>query len=100
MACQLREVRKVVSTLANVKLQVLPFSAGAHQLLGGSAAILQFGGTADPDVLYTEGFASGYEDRPAVVDQFRARLEGLGESALDEQGSIDMIDRILKDYDA
>jgi hypothetical protein len=96
MTGQLRRIREVAAGLTNVTVQVLPFSAGAHQLLGGPAAILEFSGTADPDVLFMEGFCAGYQDRPSAVERFRAAFDGLSERALDERRSIDMIDSMLR----
>jgi uncharacterized protein DUF5753/helix-turn-helix protein len=96
MTGQLRRIRDIAAELTNVTVQILPFSAGAHQLSGGPAAILQFSGTADPDVLFMEGFTADYEDRPAAVSRFRAAFDELSETALDHRRSIDMIDNMLR----
>jgi hypothetical protein len=92
---QLRRLKDAAG-LPNVTMRVLPFAAGVHQFLGGSAAILVFGGTADPDVAFLEGLASEYEDRPVEVACLRAGFDRLSEMALDERGSIDMIDSMLR----
>jgi transcriptional regulator with XRE-family HTH domain len=96
MADQLRHVRDAATVLPNVTVQILPFAAGAHQLLGGPATLLEFGTAADRDVLYLEGFTDNFEHRPAAVTRFRAAFDLLSERALDERTSIDLIDRMIK----
>jgi transcriptional regulator with XRE-family HTH domain len=98
MAAQLRRVRDAAVNLPNVTLQVLPFAAGAHQFLGGAAAILEFGGVADADVVYLEGFTDDYEDRPVEVARFRAGFDRLSEKALDEYRSIDVIEGVISGW--
>jgi len=87
-------VRPAAADLPNVTVRVLPFAAGEHRFLGGSAAILEFGAAADP-VVYMEGFAEEYEDRPAAVALFREAFDHLSEMALDERRSLDLIDSLL-----
>jgi transcriptional regulator with XRE-family HTH domain len=94
MAAQLRRVRDAAADLPNVTVRVLPFTAGAHRFLGGSAAILEFGAAADP-VVFMEGFANEYEDRPAAVALFREAFDQLAEMALDEHRSLNLIDSLL-----
>jgi hypothetical protein len=43
-----------LTKLPGVKIQVLPFSAGAHPGLAGSFTVLEFADPADPSLLYLE----------------------------------------------
>jgi len=95
MTGQLAHLRDAAG-LSNVSVRILPAAAGLHQLVRGSAAILQFGGTDARDVIYLESFTDSYDDRPAVVARFRAAFEELSERALGERESIDLIERLLE----
>jgi transcriptional regulator with XRE-family HTH domain len=85
-----------VSQLPNVMLQVLPFEAGAHQFLGGSAALLEFQETTHLDVVYLEGLAGDlYEEQPHEVAQYRQEFDRLSAKALDRRDTIKMIEGLL-----
>jgi len=75
-------------------VRILPYAAGAHQFLPGPVAILEFGGTADPDVVFREGPPEEVEDRPPVVARVREAFDRLSALALDERTSIGMIERM------
>ena len=65
MAEQLRHLIETAQ-LPNVMLRVLPFSAGEHPFLGGSATLLEFSETTHQDVVYLEGIAGDYyEEQPS-----------------------------------
>ena len=85
--------------LPNVNLQILPFEAGEHSYLGGSAALLEFPEIAHLDVVYLEGLAGDYyEEQPTEVGRYRQEFEWLSERALDQNSSTDMIKRLLDGY--
>jgi transcriptional regulator with XRE-family HTH domain len=82
--------------LPNVTLQILPFDAGEHSFLGGSAALLEFRETTHLDVLYLEGLAGDYyEEQPLEVARYRNELERLSSMALDQRMSVKMIENML-----
>jgi transcriptional regulator with XRE-family HTH domain len=82
--------------LPNVTLQILPFDAGEHPFLGGSAALLEFSETTHSDVLYVEGLAGDYyEEQPLEVARYRNELERLSSMALDRRMSVKMIENVL-----
>jgi transcriptional regulator with XRE-family HTH domain len=82
--------------LPNVTLQILPFDAGEHSFLGGSAALLEFRETTHLDVLYLEGLAGDYyEEQPLEVARYRNELERLSSMALDRRMSVKMIENML-----
>jgi transcriptional regulator with XRE-family HTH domain len=82
--------------LPNVTLRVLPFDAGEHPFLGGSAALLEFRETTHLDVVYLEGLAGDfYEEQPSEVARYREELERLGAKALDPRMSVKLIESLL-----
>ena len=82
--------------LPNVTLQILPFDAGEHPFLGGSAALLEFPETTHLDVVYLEGLAGDYyEEQPSEVARYREEFERLSAKALDHRMTIKMIESLL-----
>jgi hypothetical protein len=85
-----------VAQLPNVTLQILPFSAGEHTFMGGSAALLEFRETTHLDVVYLEGLAGDfYEEQPSEVARYREEFERLSGMALDRRMTIKMIESLL-----
>ncbi|MCA2218309.1 helix-turn-helix domain-containing protein [Jidongwangia harbinensis] len=85
-----------VAQLPNVVLQILPYDAGEHQFLGGSAAILEFRETTHLDVVYLEGLAGDYyEEQPSEVARYREEFSRLSARALDPTSSIKIIQGLL-----
>lgn len=92
---QLEHLREA-SRLPNVTLQVLPFKAGPHALLGTSVTILWL-----PDgkaVAYTEDAHSGklIEDA-SEVEKLRLSYDLLRDLALSPRDSVAFIERLLKE---
>jgi transcriptional regulator with XRE-family HTH domain len=86
-----------MTQLPNVTLRVLPFDAGEHQFLGGSAALLEFRETTHLDVVYLEGLAGDfYEEQPTEVARYREELERLSARALDPRMSVKLIESLLQ----
>ncbi|GGQ73976.1 helix-turn-helix domain-containing protein [Couchioplanes azureus] len=86
-----------VAKLPNVTLQILPFDAGEHPFLGGSAALLEFRGTTHLDVVYLEGLAGDlYEEQHSEVARYRAEFEALSARALDPRLTLKMIESLLR----
>ncbi|MBT2364752.1 helix-turn-helix domain-containing protein [Streptomyces sp. ISL-10] len=84
------------ATKPNVTVQVLPFAAGAHDMLGGSLTVLTLpNGT---EVAYTEGAHHGqlFED-PAEVEHLALAYDRLGAAALPPFMSLDMIRSAMED---
>jgi len=83
--------------LPNVTLKILPFDAGEHPFLGGSAALLEFRETTHLDVVYLEGLAGDYyEEQPLEVARYRDEFERLSAKALDGRMSVKMIEGLLR----
>ena len=85
--------------LANVTIQILPFTAGEHVFLGGSAALLEFPERAHSDVVYLEGLAGDYyEEQPQEVARYRDEFERLASNALDAEASAALIQKLRNGY--
>ncbi|MFE1785223.1 helix-turn-helix domain-containing protein [Streptomyces sp. NPDC059506] len=80
-----------------VTIQVLPFSAGLHDLVGGSLSLLW-----QPDgscVVYMEGNAFGeLIEEPAEVGRFRLSYDRVRDLALPPSESVAFIERLLEEY--
>src|SRR4051794_23130584 len=88
-----------VGDFSNVTLQILPFTAGEHVFLGGSAALLEFPERAHSDVVYLEGLAGDYyEEQPQEVERYRQEFERLADNALPADATAAMIKRLRDDY--
>ncbi|WP_240135992.1 helix-turn-helix domain-containing protein [Streptomyces sp. MUM 178J] len=83
---------------ADSKVQVMPFRAGLHPLMGGALTLLTL-----PDgstVAYEEGISAGhlYEDREAVK-RWRRQYELLRAKALPPAESAELIRQAMEDYE-
>jgi transcriptional regulator with XRE-family HTH domain len=79
-----------------VKVQVLPFEAGAHTGLMGSFAHLRF--KSDPDIIYTEDFVQGHMTaNPEAVREGSVRYDQLQAAALSVEDSARLIARVLEE---
>jgi hypothetical protein len=88
-----------VGESSNVTIQILPFTAGEHVFLGGSAALLEFPERAHSDVVYLEGLAGDYyEEQPQEVERYRQEFERLADNALPADATAAMIKRLRDDY--
>ncbi|WHM37850.1 helix-turn-helix transcriptional regulator [Streptomyces sp. BPTC-684] len=79
-----------------VKVQILPFAAGAHAGLQGSFNLLRF--DDDPDLVYTEDFVSGHMTaNPQAFKQGSLRYDHLQAAALSVEDSADLIARVMEE---
>jgi transcriptional regulator with XRE-family HTH domain len=70
------------SKLPNIRLQVIPFTAGGHAASGGAFSILRFRDQDLPDVVYVEQLTSAiYLDKREDVDHYVAAMETLAAEA-------------------
>jgi transcriptional regulator with XRE-family HTH domain len=85
----------------NVNIHILPFTAGEHVFLGGSAALLEFPETAHLDVVYLEGLAGDYyEEQLQEVTRYREEFERLSASALDSHASSGLIKKLRDSFES
>jgi transcriptional regulator with XRE-family HTH domain len=93
-----QQLRHLIETaqLQNVTVQILPFDAGEHPFLGGSAALLEFRETTHLDVVYLEGLAGDYyEEQHSEVARYRDEFERLSARALDSRLTVKLIEGLL-----
>jgi hypothetical protein len=84
------QLRSLATSRANVTVQVLPFSTGAHESVGGPLIILQLPG--EPAVAYADGWARGQViDTPAEVLRAQRAFQQLATLALPPDMSAEMI---------
>ncbi|MER5782921.1 DUF5753 domain-containing protein [Streptomyces mobaraensis] len=98
MRDQLLHVLEAVKA-PNVEVQVLPFAAGCHPLMGGSLTMMSF--ASEPDLAYFEADLYGQvvKDRAAVA-QHSHRYDLVHAAALPPGPSIALIEQLVEEYDA
>jgi hypothetical protein len=90
-----------ITTLPNVRLQVVGFEVGGHAAAGGSFSILRFPDQDLPDVVYVEQLTSAlYLDKRDDVDHYAAAMERLCVEAEPPARTVDILTNILKDLEA
>ncbi|MFE3763650.1 Scr1 family TA system antitoxin-like transcriptional regulator [Streptomyces sp. NPDC059104] len=79
-----------------LRVQILPFEAGAHTGFAGAFTILRF--EDDQDVLYTEDFLQGYVTaNPQSVRESYVRYDQLQAAALSVEDSAARIARVMEE---
>ncbi|MFF0551851.1 helix-turn-helix transcriptional regulator [Streptomyces sp. NPDC004311] len=79
-----------------VRVQILPFEAGAHAGQMGSFNVLRFDG--DPDIVYTEDFVQGHMTaNPQALREGSLRYDHLQAAALSLEDSAALIARVLEE---
>jgi transcriptional regulator with XRE-family HTH domain len=88
MRRQLRRLAELASR-PRITIEVLPFSAGAHEGMEGSFVIQEFPDPNDDDVLYQEGPEGDMisRDDPELIVRYRERFEALRRLSLGPEGS-------------
>ncbi|MCO5993859.1 helix-turn-helix domain-containing protein [Actinoallomurus rhizosphaericola] len=84
-----------LAELPNVGLRVVPRSAGAHAGFSGSFTLL-FGESGD--VAHTEASGRGrLVESPSEVREYWDRYDRIGQSALPERASLELIEKLMKE---
>ncbi|MES9519347.1 helix-turn-helix domain-containing protein [Streptomyces capoamus] len=79
-----------------INIQILPFTAGAHAGLQGPFDVYRF--TADPSIVYTEGYGSGHPTaNPDTVKDCALRYDHLRAAALSLKDSAGLIRRVMEE---
>jgi transcriptional regulator with XRE-family HTH domain len=85
---------------ANVQIQVIPFSAGAHAGMPGSFALLDFPDAADPDLVYSDSMAGDlFLETDPDIRRFTAIFNHLRAQALSQADSVRMIKARIKSFE-
>ncbi|ROO51849.1 helix-turn-helix protein [Micromonospora sp. Llam0] len=101
MANQLRRLAQA-GELPNVSIRVLPFNAGLHAglMAHGSFIVLDFQEKYEPTTVYVEGLTGAlFLDRPDERDSYAWSFSGMGDLAMDEQRSRDLLWQTAREYD-
>jgi transcriptional regulator with XRE-family HTH domain len=96
MGEQLDHLRKV-ARMSNVRLQVLPFSAGAHPGMTSAFTVVSFAESGAMDVVYTDTSSSTLwleSERDAA--HHSATFDRIARSALAQRASLDLIDEVRR----
>ncbi|MGW1776752.1 helix-turn-helix domain-containing protein [Streptomyces sp. NPDC002104] len=79
-----------------VRVQILPFEAGAHAGQMGTFNVLRF--EDDPDIVYTEDFVQGHMTaNPAALREGSLRYDHLQAAALSVEKSAELIARVMEE---
>lgn len=80
-----------------ITIQVLPFTAGAHRGLAGSFVVLEFAGTSEPSLVYSEGMTGGvFRSRPHELRSYLMSFESLKAASLSPTESMKMIAELAR----
>lgn len=96
-----RQVASVVDAMSadNVRVQVLPFAAGAHPGLSGAFAIQVFDQAAQRDAVFVEGLAGGLLiEHEAQVARYREAFRYLEAKALSGRDSLRFLRAVRRDW--
>jgi transcriptional regulator with XRE-family HTH domain len=97
MAEQLDHLIRVAAK-DNIKIQIIPYGAGAHPAMDSTFNILEFAPPV-PKVVYVEGLVGyNYLDRAVDIDRYQQVFDYLSSLALNPEDSAAMIARISQDY--
>lgn len=90
-----------ISDMPNVRIQVLPYSAGGHSAAGGPFSILRFPEPELPDIVYTEQLTSSlYMEKRHDVELYMSVMNQLSVQALSPAESLQFLSQILAEYAA
>ncbi|MDO3704430.1 helix-turn-helix transcriptional regulator [Micromonospora sp. C28SCA-DRY-2] len=79
----------------NIRLQVVPFTAGGHAAAGGAFSILRFGDQDLPDIVYIEQLTSAlYLDKRDDLDYYAVAMERLCVEAEPPERTPELLARI------
>lgn len=93
------------STLPNVSLRIIPFSAGLHHgIMSGPFVILRFplngdGKATEPPTVYVDGFTGAlYLDKPSEIQRYGKAFSDIWESSLSEDSSRELIHEAAREF--
>ncbi|MCF2533402.1 DUF5753 domain-containing protein [Yinghuangia soli] len=96
MAEQLQHVADMVRT-RRIVMQVLPYEAGAHSMLGSMISIMRFDDA--PPVAYLEGVHAGQLlDDPVVLEKCQLSYDLVRAAALSPEASLALLESVCEEY--
>ncbi len=100
MAAQITKVLEL-SDAGKVRVQLIPFAAGAYSVADLGFTLLEFNAPVLPAVVFVEGLVgSPYYERPADVARYRESIENIRDSALSPRDSEQRLLQMQKTYAA
>ncbi|MFD0788221.1 DUF5753 domain-containing protein, partial [Micromonospora azadirachtae] len=82
----------------NIRLQIIPFTAGGHAAAGGAFSILRFGDQDLPDIVYIEQLTSAiYLDKRDDLDHYALAMERLCVEAEPPERTPQLLTRLRED---
>ena len=88
-----------LSAAGKVRVQLIPFAAGAYSVADISFTLLEFNEPVLPSVIYVESLvSSGYYERPVDVARYRESIENIRDSALSPRESEQRLLEMQKTY--
>jgi len=88
-----------LSAAGKVRVQLIPFAAGAYSVADISFTLLEFNQPVLPSVIYVESLVSGgYYERPVDVARYRESIENIRDSALSPRESEQRLLEMQKTY--
>jgi hypothetical protein len=94
------QLRRLVeaSEMPNVRLQVIPFKAGAHAGMVSPFQLLRFTDLSYPEVVYLENpLGDLYLDPSEQTSRYRGLFNQLEDAALTEGQTVDLINRRMRE---
>jgi transcriptional regulator with XRE-family HTH domain len=94
------QVRRLLelADVPQISIQILPFSVGAHPAMSSPFIILDLPDPPDSRMVYLETlWRSDYVNRARQVDAYSDVFDRLCAFALDEQGTVAMLERVVGD---
>jgi transcriptional regulator with XRE-family HTH domain len=101
-AVQARQLEHLVEIIEakhdHVEIRIMPFTAGAHPLIGSQIVILSFDSPRLPDLLWQETVNSQtFIDRPVTLRECAASFEAAMDQALSREDSLALIHHARKE---
>jgi transcriptional regulator with XRE-family HTH domain len=100
MAAQIGKILEL-SAAGKVRMQLIPFAAGAYSVADISFTLLEFNEPMLPPAVFVEGLVgSQYYERPVDVARYRESIENIRDSALSTRESEQRLLEMQKTYAA
>jgi transcriptional regulator with XRE-family HTH domain len=100
MAAQIAKILEV-SAAGRVRMQLIPFAAGAYSVADLNFTLLEFSEPVLPSAVFVEGLVGHqYYERPVDVARYRESIENIRDSALSPRDSEQLLLEMQKTYAA
>ncbi|WP_243711313.1 helix-turn-helix transcriptional regulator [Actinomadura sp. KC216] len=98
MRAQIEHLINVAECMPNVKVQLLPFSAGGHLALGGPITIVRFAEHDLDDVVYLEQLTGARYPEGREADRYKEIMDSLAVRAAPPVRTVAVLTDMLKDF--